>query len=175
MTGRSPAVARQHINVDPGGLQFAHGLYGAILDAVGDRRDSQGLLRIGEPDEALGFCRQPLRFDIQLFADDDSLLVEQPAAACEVTHAIDRTFYAFSGKASESFDVQRRHTCKIVHDGIGKRMFREFSRLRKTAFARSSPFAQIMSVTTGFPSVSVPVLSITTVSIFRPSPDLRRP
>ena len=34
MTGRSPAVARQHINVDPGGLQFAHGLYGAILDAV---------------------------------------------------------------------------------------------------------------------------------------------
>ena len=79
MTGRSSAVARQHINVDPGGLQFAHGLYGAILDAVGDRRDSQGLLRIGEPDDALGFCRQPLRFDIQLFADDDSLLVEQPA------------------------------------------------------------------------------------------------
>lgn len=44
MTGHSSAVARQHINVDPGGLQFAHGLYGAILDAVGDRRDSQGLL-----------------------------------------------------------------------------------------------------------------------------------
>ena len=139
MTGHSSAVARQHINVDPGGLQFAHGLYGAILDAVGDRRDSQGLLRIGEPDDALGFCRQPLRFDIQLFADDDSLLVEQPAAAGEVTHAIDRTFYAFSGKASESFDVQRRHTCKIVHDGIGKRMFREFFQAEKRRLSPGRP------------------------------------
>ena len=151
MTGHSSAVARQHINVDPGGLQFAHGLYGAILDAVGDRRDSQGLLRIGEPDDALGFCRQPLRFDIQLFADDDSLLVEQPAAAGEVTHAIDRTFYAFSGKASESFDVQRRHTCKIVHDGIGKRMFREFFQAEKDGFRPVVPVRPDNVGNDGFP------------------------
>ncbi len=46
-------VARQHIDFDAGGLQFADGLYGCRFDAVCNACYCQCFFMVGKPDDGL--------------------------------------------------------------------------------------------------------------------------